>query len=97
MNRDRHQDGGHDPGESRRSSTRSAPLTRIDIADDRNVKVDMSLTSPNCPSAQELPVMVQNAVSTMPGVGRSMSSAVWYPPWFPSRMSEEARVVLNML
>ena len=45
-------------------------IYRIDIADNRTVKVDMSLTSPNCPSAQELPVMVQNAVSTVPGVGK---------------------------
>jgi metal-sulfur cluster biosynthetic enzyme len=70
---------------------------RIDIADDRTVKVDMSLTSPNCPSAQELPMMVQNAVSTVPGVGKVDVSVVWDPPWDPSRMSEEARVVLNML
>src|SRR4029453_9668803 len=69
---------------------------RIDIADDRTVKVDMSLTSPNCPSAQELPVMVQNAVSTVRGVGKVDVSVVWDPPWDPSRMSEEARVGLNM-
>ena len=72
-------------------------IYRIDIADDRTVKVDMSLTSPNCPSAQELPMMVQNAVSTVPGVGKVDVSVVWDPPWDPSRMSEEARVVLNML
>jgi FeS assembly SUF system protein len=72
-------------------------IYRIDIADDRTVKVDMSLTSPNCPSAQELPVMVQNAVSTVPGVGKVDVRVVWDPPWDPSRMSEEARVVLNML
>ena len=71
-------------------------IYRIDIADDRTVKVDMSLTSPNCPSAQELPVMVQNAVSTVPGLGKVDVSVVWDPPWDPSRMSEEARVVLNM-
>ena len=72
-------------------------IYKIDIADDRSVKVDMSLTSPNCPSAQELPVMVQNAVSTVPGVGKVDVSVVWDPPWDLSRMSEEARVVLNML
>src|SRR5271166_1034770 len=64
-------------------------IYRIDIADDHTVKVDMSLTSPNCPSAQELPVMVQNAVSTVPGVGKVDVSVVWDPPWDPSRMSEE--------
>jgi FeS assembly SUF system protein len=72
-------------------------IYRIDIADDHTVKVDMSLTSPNCPSAQELPVMVQNAVSTVPGMRKVDVSVVWDPPWDPSRMSEEALVVLNML
>ena len=72
-------------------------IYRIDIADDRTVKVDMSLTSPSCPSAQELPVMVQNAVSAVPGLGKVDVSVVWDPPWDPSRMSEEARVVLNIL
>ena len=66
-------------------------IYRIDIADDRTVKVDMSLTSPNCPSAQELLVMVQNAVSTVPGVGKVDVSVVWDPPWDPSRMSEAPR------
>ena len=51
-------------------------IYRIDIADDRTVNVDMSLTSPNCPSAQELPVMVLNAVSTVPGVGKVDVSVV---------------------
>ena len=64
-------------------------IYRIDIAENRTVKVDMSLTSPNCPSAQELPVMVLNAVSTVPGVGKVDVSVVWDPPWDPSRMSEE--------
>lgn len=71
-------------------------IYRVDIADDRATTVDMTLTTPNCPSAQELPVMVENAVSTVPGVGEVKVNIVWEPPWDPSRMSDEARVVLNM-
>jgi FeS assembly SUF system protein len=71
-------------------------IYRIDIADDRAVTVDMTLTTPNCPSAQELPAMVENAVSGVLGVGPVSVNVVWDPPWEPSRMSDEARVVLNM-
>jgi FeS assembly SUF system protein len=71
-------------------------IYKIDIGDDRTVKVDMSLTSPNCPSAQELPIMVENAVSSVPGVKETKVDVVWDPPWDPSRMSDEARLVLNM-
>jgi FeS assembly SUF system protein len=71
-------------------------IYKIDIGDDRAVKIDMSLTSPNCPSAQELPIMVENAVSSVAGVKETKVSVVWDPPWDPSRMSDEARVVLNM-
>jgi FeS assembly SUF system protein len=69
---------------------------KIDIADDRAVTVEMTLTTPNCPSAQELPIMVENAVASVPGVGEVKVNIVWDPPWDPSRMSEEARAVLNM-
>src|SRR6187431_258315 len=71
-------------------------IYRIDIADDRTVKVDMTLTTPNCPSAQELPLMVENAVSSVAGVGPVKVDVVWDPPWDPSRMTDEARLVLNM-
>jgi FeS assembly SUF system protein len=71
-------------------------IYRIDIADDRAVSVDMTLTTPNCPSAQELPSMVENAAASVPGVGPVTVKVVWDPPWEPSRMSDEARVVLNM-
>ena len=71
-------------------------IYKIDIEDDRAVKIDMSLTTPNCPSAQELPIMVQNAVSSVPGVGKVDVAVVWDPPWDQSRMSDEARLVLNM-
>ena len=71
-------------------------IYKVDIADDRNVTVDMTLTTPNCPSAQELPIMVENAVASIAGVGPVKVDVVWDPPWDPSRMSDEARLVLNM-
>jgi FeS assembly SUF system protein len=71
-------------------------IYKIDIGDDRAVKVDMSLTSPNCPAAQDLPVQVENAVASVPGVKETKVAVVWDPPWDPSRMSDEARLVLNM-
>ena len=71
-------------------------IYKIDIGDDRAVSIDMTLTTPNCPSAQELPSMVENAVASVPGVGPVTVNVVWDPPWEPSRMSDEARVVLNM-
>jgi FeS assembly SUF system protein len=71
-------------------------IYKIDIGDDRAVKIDMSLTSPNCPAAQELPIMVENAVASVPGVREARVEVVWDPPWDPSRMSDEARLVLNM-
>ena len=71
-------------------------IYRIDIGDNRAVAVDMTLTTPNCPAAQELPVNVENAVSTVAGVGEVKVNIVWDPPWDASRMSDEARSVLNM-
>lgn len=71
-------------------------IYKIDIGDDRGVKVDMSLTSPNCPAAQDLPIQVENAVASVPGVKEARVAVVWDPPWDPGRMSDEARLVLNM-
>jgi FeS assembly SUF system protein len=71
-------------------------IYKVDIADDRKVTVDMTLTTPNCPSAAELPNMVENAVVSVPGVGEVAVNVVWDPPWDQSRMSDEARVALNM-
>ena len=71
-------------------------IYKIDIGGDRDIKIVMSLTSPNCPAAQDLPVMVENAVSSVPGVKESKVTVVWDPRWDPSRMSDEARLVLNM-
>ena len=71
-------------------------IYKIDIADDRAITIEMTLTTPNCPSAQELPTMVENAVASVPGVGEVKVNIVWDPPWDPSRMSDEARTMLNM-
>jgi FeS assembly SUF system protein len=71
-------------------------IYKVDIAADRAVAVDMTLTTPNCPSAAELPHMVEDAVASVPGVREVTVSLVWDPPWDPSRMSDEARLVLNM-
>ncbi|HZS65274.1 MAG TPA: SUF system Fe-S cluster assembly protein [Xanthobacteraceae bacterium] len=71
-------------------------IYKIDIGGDRGVTVDMTLTAPSCPAAQELPQMVENALSSIAGVGPVKVNVVWDPPWDPSRMSDEARVTLNM-
>jgi FeS assembly SUF system protein len=68
----------------------------IDIHDDGRVKVEMTLTAPGCPSAQELPVQVHEAVMAVEGVSSVDVETVWDPPWDPSRMSEDARLALNM-
>ena len=71
-------------------------IYKVDIKDDRSVAVEMTLTTPNCPAAEELPTMVENAVASIPGVGKVDISIVWEPAWTPDRMSDEARLVLNM-
>lgn len=68
----------------------------IDIHDDGKVKVEMTLTAPACPSAQELPVQLRDAVMGIDGVTDCEVETVWDPPWDQSRMSEEARLQLNM-
>lgn len=71
-------------------------IYKVDIADDRSVIVDMTLTSPNCPAAVELPGNVENAISSVQGVGPVKVNVVFDPPWDQSRMSEEARLALNL-
>jgi FeS assembly SUF system protein len=68
----------------------------VDIADDGAVKVEMTLTAPGCPSAQELPVQVRDTLLAVPGVTSADVETVWDPPWDPSRMTDEARLALNM-
>jgi FeS assembly SUF system protein len=71
-------------------------IYKVDINDDRAVTIDMTLTTPNCPSAAELPGQVENAVGGVPGVREAKVNIVWDPPWDQSRMSDEARTVLDM-
>ena len=68
----------------------------VEIDEAGAVKVEMTLTAPGCPSAQELPVQVRDALLAVPGVTAAEVETVWDPPWDPSRMSEEARLALNM-
>jgi FeS assembly SUF system protein len=70
-------------------------IYKVDIKDDRAVDLMMTLTTPNCPAAGELPTMVENAVASVPGVGVVNVNLVWEPAWSPDRMSDEARLVLN--
>ncbi len=70
-------------------------IYRVDIDDDRNVEVDMTLTAPGCPVAGEMPGWVENAVNSVDGVGLVTVQMVFDPPWTPDRMSEEAKVAIN--
>jgi FeS assembly SUF system protein len=71
-------------------------IYKIDVDDDRNVAVEMTLTAPGCPVAGEMPQWVENAVASVPGVGQVSVKLTFDPPWEQSRMSDEARLALNM-
>ncbi|TGS15836.1 SUF system Fe-S cluster assembly protein [Mesorhizobium sp. M2E.F.Ca.ET.209.01.1.1] len=68
---------------------------KIDIEDDRSVKIDMTLTAPGCPVAGEMPGWVENAVGAVEGVSGVEVNMVFDPPWTPDRMSEEAQVAVG--
>lgn len=70
-------------------------IYKIDIEDDRSVKIKMTLTAPGCPVAGEMPGWVQNAVSTVEGVSDVEVEMTFDPPWSPDRMSEEAQVAVG--
>jgi FeS assembly SUF system protein len=71
-------------------------IYKIDVDDDRNIGIEMTLTAPGCPVAGEMPGWVENAVASVPGVGQVDVKLVFEPPWDMSRMSDEARLALNM-
>ena len=70
-------------------------IYKIDIEDDRSVKIDMTLTAPGCPVAGEMPGWVQNAVGAVEGISDVEVNMVFDPPWTPDRMSEEAQVAVG--
>lgn len=70
-------------------------IYKIDVEDDRQVKIDMTLTAPGCPVAGEMPGWVENAVGAVEGVSGVDVKMVFDPPWTPDRMSEEAQVAVG--
>jgi FeS assembly SUF system protein len=71
-------------------------IYKVDINDNRDVAVEMTLTAPGCPVAGEMPVWVENAVNGVAGVKGTKVTLTFDPPWDQSRMSDEARLALNM-
>jgi FeS assembly SUF system protein len=71
-------------------------IYRVSINDDRHVDIDMTLTAPSCPVAGEMPGWVENAVAGVQGVQGVAVKMTFDPPWDQSRMSDEARVALDM-
>jgi FeS assembly SUF system protein len=71
-------------------------IYKIDISDDRQVEIDMTLTAPGCPVAGEMPMWVENAVNAVPGISGTKVNLTFDPPWDQSRMSEEAKFALGM-
>ena len=71
-------------------------IYKVDISDDRDVVVEMTLTAPGCPVAGEMPDWVRDAIMDIPGIRSCTVNLVFDPPWDPSRMSDEAKLQLNM-
>ena len=71
-------------------------IYKVDLSDDRDVLIDMTLTAPGCPVAGEMPGWVEDAVRAIPEVRNVKVDLVFDPPWDPSRMSDEAKLQLNM-
>lgn len=71
-------------------------IYRVDVSDDRDVQVDMTLTAPGCPVAGEMPGWVEDAVRKVEGIRSARATLVFDPPWDPSKMSDEAKLALNM-
>jgi len=71
-------------------------IYKVDLSDDRDVAIEMTLTAPGCPVAGEMPGWVEDAVRKVEGVKSAKAALVFDPPWDPSKMSDEAKLALNM-
>lgn len=71
-------------------------IYECDISEDGKAKIEMTVTAPNCPAANELPLQVEMAARGVPGITDVTVELVWTPPWTPDRMSEDAKLQLNM-
>lgn len=71
-------------------------IYKVDLSDDRDVAIEMTLTAPGCPVAGEMPGWVEDAVKKVEGVKSARATLVFDPPWDPSKMSDEAKLALNM-
>jgi FeS assembly SUF system protein len=71
-------------------------IYRVDVSDTKDIAVDMTLTAPNCPVAGEMPMMVKAALEKVEGAGEVTVNMTFEPPWTPDKMSEEAKLELNM-
>jgi FeS assembly SUF system protein len=69
----------------------------VDVNEARDVKIEMTLTSANCPAAQSMPAEVEYKTKSIEGVGEVTVDVVWDPPWTPEHMSEAARLELGMM
>jgi FeS assembly SUF system protein len=71
-------------------------IYKVDLSDDREVAVEMTLTAPGCPVAGEMPMWVEQAVMKVEGIKSATADLTFDPPWDPSKMSDEAKLALNM-
>jgi len=71
-------------------------IYKIDVDEKNNVNVDMTLTSPNCPVAESLPNEVKENIKKVEGVSDVNLNLVWEPPWNKDKMSEAAKLELNL-
>ena len=71
-------------------------IYKVDLSDDKDVLIDMTLTAPGCPVAGEMPGWIEDAVMKVEGIRSARANLVFEPPWDPSKMSDEAKLALNM-